>query len=80
MELDILNKEIGNIDKGLENLAEGRVLDVSDLEENVASNLMEIYKRDYFVRGPSIDEKNSKPDRPRYAFAIMKKYGGKSNA
>ena len=78
MSLEGKSKEI---DIKLNNLGKGEVLDVPGLSESDANNLVERYKRAYFVIGPNKEDQNSTPKNTRYVIAIMKKsYGDIENA
>lgn len=70
--LDILN-EINNKLKGL---PVGKVLDISNLDEEYAEVISKVYSKDYFMKGPLEDKEN----KGKYVLVFMKNYRGKKNA
>jgi len=70
--LDMLNE----INNKLNDLKAGKVLDISDLNEEDAKIISRVYSKEYFMKGP-IEDKDHKG---KYVLAFIKNYRGIKNA
>lgn len=67
---------LNQIDKKLENLKVGEVLDISNLEDTEAGIISKVYSKEYFIKGPVEDKEN----KGRYALAFIANYRGDNHA
>ena len=71
-----LISRLNKIESKLKALKSGEVLDISNLNEEEAKIIVQVYSKDYFMRGPLEDEEN----KGEYILAFMRDYRSEKNA
>lgn len=75
MSEDLIDR-LFKIDEKLKVLKVGEVLDVSNLKEEEVKTMVQLYSKQYFLRGPVEDNEHAR----RYVLAFMSNSRGNENA